>query len=86
MPAMVVAAQLKFLKPSIGPVRDLILRWSCSIKLFRYFDHRSLVSFHASSSPVISRTARCDTDRRALLGTKRRAEECLRCRDVSGWA
>ena len=34
---MVVAALRKCLRPSIGPSRSLIDRWSCSIKLFDVF-------------------------------------------------
>src|SRR5208282_95461 len=44
MPAIVTAAVLNRLKPSIGPMRSLTPRWSCSIRLFRYFDERSFVS------------------------------------------
>jgi hypothetical protein len=38
------AALLTSLNPSIGPTRDFTPRWSCSIRLFRYFDDRSFVS------------------------------------------
>src|SRR6516162_8118402 len=44
MPAIVIAAFLNPLKPSITAMRCLTPRWSCSIRLFRYFDKRSLVS------------------------------------------
>src|ERR1035438_2572079 len=67
-PAMGMAAQSKFLKPSIGPVRDLI-PW--------HLAHCSL-----RCSVAIQR----NTDRRALLGTKRLAEKRFGCRDVSGRA
>src|SRR5271166_2590401 len=43
-PAIVIVAVLNCLKPSIGPMRSLTPRWSCSIRLFRYFDERSFVS------------------------------------------
>ena len=43
MPAIVIDAFRKRLNPSIGPNRSLIDRWSCSIKLLRYFDDRILV-------------------------------------------
>ena len=38
----VVAALRKCLRPSIGPSRSLIDRWSCSIKLLTYLDDRIL--------------------------------------------
>jgi len=38
MPAMVIEAHRKRFNPSIGPKRSLIDRWSCSIRLFKYFD------------------------------------------------
>ena len=38
MPAIVSTAVLNCVKPSIGPMRSLTPRWSCSIRLFRYFD------------------------------------------------
>src|SRR5271165_3513636 len=43
-PAIVSVAVQNCLKPSIGPMRSLTPRWSCSIRLFRYFDERSFVS------------------------------------------
>jgi hypothetical protein len=43
MPAIVMAADSKFLKPGIGLVLDLIPRWSCSMRLFRYFEDRNLI-------------------------------------------
>jgi hypothetical protein len=44
MPAIVIAAFLNPLKPSITAMRCFTPRWSCSIRLFRYFDERSFVS------------------------------------------
>src|SRR5882757_11003470 len=44
MPAIVIAAFLNRLKPSITAMRCFTLRWSCSIRLFRYFDERSVAS------------------------------------------
>ena len=44
MPAIVVAAVAKPLKPSIVAICCLTPRWSCSIRLFKYFDDRSFVS------------------------------------------
>ena len=35
IPAIVLAALAKVLKPNIGPARALIARWSCSTMLFR---------------------------------------------------
>src|ERR671918_1444246 len=37
IPAMTMVAWSKRLKPSIGPVRLLMPRWSCSTMLFRWF-------------------------------------------------
>src|SRR5271163_2720490 len=56
-PAIVVAAEEKLLKPSMGRVLDLIPRWSCSIRLFRYLEDRNLVRLGSSPSSCISRTA-----------------------------
>jgi hypothetical protein len=53
MPATVMAADSKFLKPSIGLVLDLIPRWSCSIRLFRYFEDRNFVR-QAAGRPLAS--------------------------------
>src|ERR1700760_403259 len=44
MPAIVIAALLNPLKPSITAMRCFTPRWSCSIRLFKYFDDRSFVS------------------------------------------
>jgi hypothetical protein len=59
-PAIVIAAVLNHLNPSIGPMRSFTPRWSCSIRLLRYFDDRSFVSANNRPSAFISRTARCD--------------------------
>ena len=48
MPAMVVAADQKLLKPSIGLVIRLTARWSCSTMLLRYLIWR--ISIPASCS------------------------------------
>jgi hypothetical protein len=55
-----MAAVSKSLNPSIGPVRAFTPRWSCSIKLFKYFDDLNFVRFQRGLSCEISRTARCD--------------------------
>jgi len=60
IPASVSEAVLKRLKPSMTFVRDLMLRWSCSIRLFRYFEDLTLVSAGSKPSAFISRTARCE--------------------------
>ena len=60
MPEIVVAALLNRLKPSITFVRDLMLRWSCSTRLFRYFEDRIFVPSGSRPSDFISRTARCE--------------------------
>jgi hypothetical protein len=41
--AMVIEALRKRFNPSIGPNRSLIDRWSCSIRLLRYFEDLILV-------------------------------------------
>jgi hypothetical protein len=46
MPAIVVEAFQNRLNPSIGPNRSLTDRWSCSMRLFKYFDDRRLVLSH----------------------------------------
>lgn len=43
MPPGMMRAQRKFSKPSIGRVRRLMARWSCSTPLFRYFFWRILI-------------------------------------------
>lgn len=52
------AALLNRLNPSMTLTRDLMCRWSCSIRLFRYFEDRSLVVVGSRPSSFISRTAR----------------------------
>ena len=75
---------IKLLKPRMDLVLDLIPRWSCSIRLFRYFDDRSLVS----STPCFRPTSRVcpvrrgiaiqsDDDRSAPFCAKRFAEKRL---------
>jgi hypothetical protein len=49
MPEIVVAALLNRLRPGMTFVRDLMFRWSCSIRLFRYFE--DLTSVSAGSKP-----------------------------------
>jgi hypothetical protein len=44
IPAIVIAAVAKPLKPSIVAIRCFAPRWSCSIRLFKYFEDRSFVS------------------------------------------
>ena len=58
MPAIVIAAVAKPLKPSIVAIRCFTPRWSCSIRLFKYFDDRSFVSAGSKPSAFGSRTAR----------------------------
>ena len=60
IPEIVVAALLNRLKPSMTFVRDLMLRWSCSIKLFKYFEDLTSVSAGSKPSALISRTTRCE--------------------------
>jgi hypothetical protein len=58
MPAIVIAALRDCSNPNIAAMRCLTLRWSCSIRLLRYFDDRSLVSVGREPSAFSSRTAR----------------------------
>jgi hypothetical protein len=44
IPEIVVAALLNRLKPTIAFVLDLMFRWSCSIRLFRYFEDRTFAT------------------------------------------
>src|ERR1700730_10904835 len=90
MPVIVIAALLHPLKPSITAMRCFTLRWSCSIRLFRYFDERSFVS--SGSKPLAfssHRTVRCsesvqrDRLRAALLALDRFTKERLSGRDVA---
>jgi hypothetical protein len=48
IPGIVIAAVAKPLKPSIVAIRCFTPRWSCSIRLFKYFDDRNFVSAAAS--------------------------------------
>jgi hypothetical protein len=58
MPAIVIAAFPNSLKPSITAILCFTPRWSCSTRLFRYFDERSLVFAGSQPSALSSRTAR----------------------------
>src|ERR1700730_4208960 len=61
MPAIVIAAFLNALKLSITAILCFTPRWSCSIRLFRYFDERSLVlaGSEPSAFQLTHRTVRC---------------------------
>src|SRR5437660_8541710 len=91
MPAIVIAAFLNALKPSITAILCFTPRWSCSIRLFRYFDERSLVFAGSQPSALSSRTAlvRCsmavqrDCLRAALLAFDRLTKECLGGGDIA---
>ena len=69
-------------------------RWSCSIRLFRYFDQRSFVSEGSEPSAftwricsVRCRTAiQCDGLWRTLLAFNRFAKERLGSRDIASGA
>jgi hypothetical protein len=90
MPATVMAADSKFLKPSIGLVLDLIPRWSCSMRLFRYFEDRNFVR---QRQAVLSHLTDCamrrsiaiegDRVRRPTVIPNRLFEECLGCGYIS---
>src|SRR5207245_9304422 len=88
MPAIVIAAFLNPLKPSITAMRCFTPRWSCSIRLLRYFDERSLV-FAAIRFQLPHRTVRCrvavqrDCPRAALLAFDRFTKERLGGRDIA---
>ena len=56
-PASVRRAVQKLPKPSPGPVRRLIPRWSCSKMLFKYFTWRNRERHHSSPSAFISAAA-----------------------------
>src|ERR1700747_3247411 len=58
IPAIVIAAVAKPLKPSIVGFLCSPPRWSCSIRLFKYFDDRSFVSAGSKPLAFSSRTAR----------------------------
>jgi hypothetical protein len=53
-----IAALRNCLRPSITAMRCFTLLWSCSIRLFRYFEERSFVSVGNKPSAFRSRTAR----------------------------
>jgi hypothetical protein len=55
MPAMMRLADPKDLNPIIGRMRRLIARWSCSTRLFKYFDWRKAMA--APLSAIKPRTA-----------------------------
>ena len=48
-PRIVMGAESKLFRPSTAPSLDFTLRWSCSIKLFRYFNEQSFV--RSASAP-----------------------------------
>jgi len=56
-PASVRRAVQKLPKPSPGPVRRLIPRWSRSTMLFKYFTSRNRERHHSSPSAFISAAA-----------------------------
>jgi Transposase DDE domain group 1 len=56
-PAKVRRAVQKLPKPSIGRVRRLTRRWSCSTRLFSHRPRRCRVKRHSSPSRFISRSA-----------------------------
>jgi hypothetical protein len=91
MPAIVMAADSKFLKPGIGLVLDLIPRWSCSMRLFRYFEDRNFVRQGSRPSSRISQPCAMrrsiaiegDRVRRPTVIPNRLFEECLGCGYIS---
>src|SRR2546428_8026922 len=90
MPAIVIAAFRNPLKPSITAMRCFTPRWSCSIRLLRYFDERSFVSAErAIGFQLAHRTVRCrvavqrDCLRAALLAFDRFAKERLGGCDIA---
>ena len=60
IPAIVIDARRNRLNPSMGPNRSLMDRWSCSIRLLKYFDDRSLVLLPRPCAARNSLAARCD--------------------------
>ena len=90
MPAMVIEAHRKRFNPSIGPKRSLIDRWSCSIRLFKYFEDRILVRLPRrccaedfSRRPMRSLVAiKRDRARRPPLVLERSPEKRLGGRDI----
>jgi hypothetical protein len=60
MPPITTSAVLKLVSPNIGRNRCFILRWSCSIMLFKYVLLRTRTRFGNAPMPFSSATARCD--------------------------
>lgn len=91
IPAMVTAAVLNCLNPSIGAILEFASQWSWSIRLF-YFDDRPLVSAGRSPPVFISRT--CDAAYPSCVPIRgpqsltldRRAKESLGRSNVTLWA
>ena len=48
----------RWIQAYAAEIRCFTPRWSCSIRLFKYFDDRSFVSAGSKPSPFSSRTAR----------------------------
>src|SRR5450759_4658138 len=88
MPAMVIEAHRKRFNPSIGPKRSLIDRWSCSIRLFKYFEDRILVRSRRRCWLRIFRAAHAkpgnhqDGARQPALALERPPEKRLGGRDI----
>ena len=55
-----LTAQARSPMDSITAILCFTPRWSCSTRLFRYFDERSLVFAGSQPSAFSARTARCD--------------------------
>jgi hypothetical protein len=60
IPLIVIAAWSNRLNPSIGRIRCFTRRWSCSMRLFKYWLDRTRTRRGSSPASFISRTARCD--------------------------
>src|SRR5215831_11135340 len=60
IPLIVTTAWSNLLNPSIGRIRCFTRRWSCSIKLFKYWLDRTFTRRGSSPSSFISRNARWD--------------------------
>src|SRR4029077_16606515 len=72
MPRIVTAAVSNRLNPSIGRIRCLIRRWSCSIALFKYLQERIRTRRGKVPAAFNSATTRCELPAaalRALRGT-----------------
>jgi hypothetical protein len=75
------------LKPSMGPILDLMPRWSCSSRLFRYFEDRSFVLLgqfvsllHLPNGTMRARIgSEADLMARMTLMTDRFVEQRLGC-------